>query len=309
MLTENLFDEILVRPVRDGATELLIVSGYAGATMAYRHLGEPQITDNQIRVRLVVGMAVKDGVRLADHDGFRMLEAGGLFECHYRIDQPATHSKVYVWLAHDTPMRAFVGSANYTQIGFGIVGRQQEAMAQADPMISFNYFEQILRGSMEVSHDDIDQHITLHRGNQKADDHDDYMTIPLYSIRTGEVQNTAGLNWGFRQQPGYNRNLNEAYIQIGAQIGRTDFFPARPTRFWVNTDDGAHFIAVRAQKSAGGDAIETPENNALLGEYFRNRMGLADGEFITLAHLNNYGRTNVRFCKTDDDEFLMDFSV
>ena len=110
-------------------------------------------------------------------------------------------------------------------------------------------------------------------------------------------------------QAGYNRNLNEAYIQIGAQLGRQPFFPPRPTRFTILTDDGASFIAVRAQKSAPGDAIETPENNALLGEYFRNRLRVANGTRVTTAMLDQYGRRNVEFCKIDDENFLMDFSV
>ena len=309
MITNNLFEEVLLKPAREGSTELLIVSGYAGATLAYRHLEEDAITRNEVRVKLVIGMAARDGILLTDHQGFSRLETDGLFECHYRINQPAVHSKVYVWVADGEPVRAFVGSANYSQQGFGLIGNQQEAMAEADARRAFAYFENIRRGAMEISHDDIAMHVRFHNEGQQANANNDCVTIPLYSSRTGEVQDSAGLNWGYRQQPGYNRNLNEAYIQIGAQLGREDFFPPRPVRFTVITDSGDSFIAVRAQKSEGGDAIETPENNALLGEYFRARMGLPDGEFITKQHLGNYGREDVEFCKIDDDTFLMDFSV
>lgn len=56
-------------------------------------------------------------------------------------------------------------------------------------------------------------------------------------------------------------------------------------------------------------AITTPISNALLGEYFRNRLGLAYGEYVTKQHLLNYGRTDVVFYKIDDEQFYMDFSV
>ena len=306
MITGELFEEILLKPASEGATELLIVSGYAGATMAFRHLDA--IAEN-IRVKLVVGMAVRDGVLLSDHQGFRSLEVGNRFECHYRIERPDVHSKVYIWLANGEPTRAFVGSANYTQQGFGLIGHQQEAMAVADPTLAHSYFEHVLQGSMESHHDDLDMHVRFHNDGQQAPADGDRLTIPLYSLRTGEVPRSAGLNWGHRGTPGYNRNLNEAYIQIGANIGRMDFPPPRPTRFTLLTDSGASFIVTRAQKEGGGHAIETPENNALLGEYFRNRMGLPDGEFVTRQHLEDYGRTDVEFCKIDGDIFSMDFAV
>jgi hypothetical protein len=49
--------------------------------------------------------------------------------------------------------------------------------------------------------------------------------------------------------------------------------------------------------------------NSLLGEYFRNRLGLPNGAFVTKADLDRYGRTDVVFYKFDDEEYLMDFSI
>ncbi len=304
MITEDLFNEILVKPVHEGANELLVVSGYANANMAYRHLAEDVIKERDVRVALIYGMAAKDGVSLADHEGFKRLEGNGLFQCHYRLALPAVHSKVYIWLDSGRPIKAFVGSANYTQQGFGLARNQGEAMSEASPQSAFDYFELTRQGSMEAMHDDIEDHVRFHSGGQQPNGDNDCHVVTLLG-RDGEVQSTAGLNWGHR----HNRNRNEAYIQIGAQLGREDFFPARPTRFTIHADDGASFVVVRAQKSDPGDAIETPEDNSLLGAYFRNRIGVQPGEFVTRALLERYGRTDVEFCKVDDDEFLMDFSV
>ena len=308
MITEDLFNEILVKPVYEGASGLLVISGYANANMAYRHLDEDVIKEKAVRVSLIYGMAAKDGVSLADHEGFKRLEGNGLFQCHYRLALPAVHSKVYIWLDSGRPIKAFVGSADYTQQGFGLARNQGEAMAEVSPQSAFDYFELTLQGSMEAKHDDIKNHVRFYNGGQHRNGDNDCRTVSLLGVDR-EVQRSAGLNWGHRQQAGYNRNRNEAYIQIGAQLGREDFFPARPTRFTIHADDGASFVVVRAQKSDPGDAIETPEDNSLLGAYFRNRIGVQPGEFVTRAMLERYGRTNVEFCKIDDDEFLMDFSV
>ena len=49
--------------------------------------------------------------------------------------------------------------------------------------------------------------------------------------------------------------------------------------------------------------------NGLLGEYFRHRLKLPYGSKVTKLDLLNYGRTDVAFCKIDDETFEMDFSV
>ena len=55
-------------------------------------------------------------------------------------------------------------------------------------------------------------------------------------------------------------------------------------------------------------AITTPARNSDLGEYFRNRLGLANGAFVTREDLDRYGRTDVIFIKLDEETYYMDFS-
>ena len=104
------------------------------------------------------------------------------------------------------------------------------------------------------------------------------------------------------------KNLNEAYIQLKPKIYKGDFFPPKGIAFTVLTDDGKSLLCKRAQKKYG-EAIETPRNNEDLGEYFRNRLDLAYGAKVSRADLDNYGRTDVTFCKIEDDTYSMDFSV
>lgn len=77
--------------------------------------------------------------------------------------------------------------------------------------------------------------------------------------------------------------------------------------FTVLTDDEKVMICSRAQDNS--KAIHTPHNNALLGEYFRNRLGLSSGELVTKDDLEAYGKTEVVFYKIDDETYYMDFSV
>ena len=90
-------------------------------------------------------------------------------------------------------------------------------------------------------------------------------------------------------------------------IARTGFFPLNKQHFTVVTDDH-HQLIFRVEQE-NDKAITTPLSNALLGEYFRNRLGLANGEYVTKQHLLDYGRTDVTFYKLDEEQFYMDFSV
>ena len=77
--------------------------------------------------------------------------------------------------------------------------------------------------------------------------------------------------------------------------------------FLVVTDDH-HTLQLRVEQQ-NDKAITTPASNALLGEYFRNRLGLGNGEYIEKRHLLAYGRMDVMFYKIDEEQYYMDFSA
>lgn len=79
------------------------------------------------------------------------------------------------------------------------------------------------------------------------------------------------------------------------------------TRFAVLTDDGQSFIFHRAQDNR--KALHSPDDNSIIGKYFRSRIGVEDGAFVYRMDLENYGRTNVTFTKINDETYYMDFSV
>ncbi len=116
--------------------------------------------------------------------------------------------------------------------------------------------------------------------------------------RNGEVQ--YGLNWGQRD----NRDPNQAYLQLTPEIYRGDFFPPKGKYFIANTDDNETIIFNRAQKDLGC-ALQTPENNALLGLYIRRRLGVLSGHEITKQDIEKCGMSYFTFTKIDDMHYQL----
>lgn len=131
----------------------------------------------------------------------------------------------------------------------------------------------------------------------------DFFTLPLTTSNKGElvVPKSSGLNWGQRS----GREQNQAYLAVPAYIQRSSFFPIPGIKFDIHCDDGEIFHCVRAQ--ANGKAIHTPNNNSLIGLYFRKRLGIMPGYMVTIDHLIRYGRISVDIFKKSNDLFYLDF--
>jgi hypothetical protein len=325
MLNAKLFESVLVDPVSKGANRLYVVSGYATAAMGLRHLEAILPVDKGVKVHLIVGMCPQDGIAESNHKAFQQLTRDRFpenFECSYVFAPPAVHSKVYAWFRGDRPECAFVGSANYSQNAF-LSGQQLEAMEGGDPKECRAYFDSLTPKSIYCTDDDVSDSVRIvsdleyarRRAGAKTgvktkameEPAGLYAGLPAVSIslldRKGELPGISGLNWGQRK----GREPNQAYIRIPSMIGRLGFFPERAAHFTVLTDDGKVLICTRAQDQ--GKAIETPHGNSQLGEYFRNRLGLANGRKIHKEDLVAYGRSDVKFIKIDDETYFMDFSV
>ena len=102
------------------------------------------------------------------------------------------------------------------------------------------------------------------------------------------------------------RKASRFKLVATSDIYRTDFFPPVSVHFTLFTDDGKTLICTRAQQN--GKAIHTPHNNSLIGEYFRNRLGVPNGKAVLADHLIKYGRTDLTFYKIDDETYYMDFA-
>lgn len=323
MITDHLFENILLKPVKEGADKLIIVSGYATAAMAFNHLNILKVVHPKTTISLIVGMCTQEGLSQSNHRAFQQLmnsDYNGQFDCSYLINSPPVHSKVYTWLRNNSPFRSFLGSANYTQMAFG--SYQREAMTDSDPTKGLKYFESLVSQSICCTHSEAEIMIRIYNDKyfsrlerEKRQEESGIISSPLQSVaglesvrislldRYGNMPPISNLNWG--QRPG--REPNQAYIHLPSSIYSTNFFPERKIHFTVLTDDGKVLICTRAQDN--GKAIHTPHNNSLIGEYFRNRLDVHNGAFVKKEDLLRYGRTDVIFYKIDDETYLMDFSV
>ena len=324
MLTQNLFENVLLDPAIQSADTLYIVSGYASATMVSRHFNELKKERKKVRIELIVGMAVHDGISARDHTGFQRLSESypDMFICRYVAYRPSVHSKTYAWYSDSMPKIGFTGSANYTQSGFS--RSRREAMIEHDARQARAYFDIILGDTVECRDPQVDDFITVHsephysmreasvsrgersvsRGEREVNNLDNFPRISLSHLdNRGGTGGRSGLNWG--QRPG--REQNQAYLRVPTSISRTNFFPPIGEYFTVITDDGEILICVCAQ--AGGKAIHTPDNNSQMGIYFRRRLGVRMGRFVEREDLERYGRTDVDFYKIDEETYYMDFSV
>lgn len=329
MITENLFDTLLINPaVQEGANKLYVVSGYATSAMVFHHFESLRRGEVEIQVQLIVGMCGQDGLSKSNHRGFQQLmdsELAGNFECSYLVGTIPVHSKVYAWYRDDAPVCAFTGSANYTQRAFGT--SQGEAMASSDPERGLEYFQGLISNTIYCTHTDAEDFVQIYNDKyfarqrrEIAQQENQGLPVPtvptlaglesvrvsLLDFRSGTtLPQRSGLNWG--QRPEEHREPNQAYIHLPSSIYSNSFFPPIAVHFTVLTDDGRVLICTRAQEH--GKAIHTPHNNSLIGEYFRNRLGVANGALITIEDLHRYGRTNVDFYKIDEETYYMDFSV
>ena len=317
MLTQDLFENVLLDPALQSADTLYIVSGYASATMVSRHFNELKRERKKIRIELIVGMAIQDGISARDHIGFQRLSESypGLFICRYVAHRPSVHSKTYAWYSDNMPKIGFTGSANYTQSGFS--RSRREAMIQHDARQARAYFDIILEDTVECRDSQVNDFITVHselhysmrdasvnRGEREVNNLANFHRITLSHLdNRGGTGQRSGLNWG--QRPG--REQNQAYLRVPMSISMAIFFPPIGEYFTVITDDGEILICVRAQ--AGGKAIHTPDNNSQMGIYFRRRLGVPMGSFVEREYLERYGRTDVDFYKIDAETYYMDFSV
>lgn len=313
MLTTDLYAQVFGPGLPNDARIAYIVSGYASAPFAKHVLKHTQ----NLEINLIIGMIGKGGVPAPDHKGYLDLENefGNRFNCLYNLDRPPIHSKCFAFYSEVAGVQGYIGSPNFSWGGFR---DNRESLEVCNPQMIKDYFDSLSNLPQVVACTDLSvapfiTEVTRDRNTQilaRAEHGVVTVATELESVqvsllaRDGTIHNRAGLNWGHRD----NRDRNEAYIPVQSEIHNADpeFFPPLGNWFLVHTDDGETFWCVMAQ--ANRKAIETPEDNSKLGLYFRQRMGLQPGVFVTRNDLLHYGRTTVTFNKIDSDLYFMDFS-
>lgn len=323
MIINDATNAVLFNPLSLDVNELYIVSGYAAPSMLAWYMKKlEQKARMPIKVNVLIGMTPSDGISENVHTEYLKLlketcpENVSGVSCSYLYKAPAVNSNLYIWCKNRNPVIAFTGSAVFSKHSFFGFTRQS-IMVECDAKESLQYYDELELRSVKANAHDTASLITISnkpnafdRENKSSTAADQFrmngfavVDLSLVTKRTGEPGRKSGLNWG--QRPG--RDPNEAYIPVPAKVARSGFFPTDNEQFTVYTDDN-HELILRVEQDKN-KAITTPDNNSLLGEYFRNRLGLPNGAFVTRADLDHYGRTDVTFADMQDGSYYMDFSV
>lgn len=308
--------KILFDPLRDEADELYILSAYATPNMLSWYMKNIyHKTSVPIKINLIVGMVPFDNLSVSVHEGFKRIVSSELpheissVKCSYVIDKPAEHANLFIWCKSGRPVLAFMGSANFVQSSF--VGRHRnELIDVCNQEEAMNYYESVIPRTVYCNHAEIEEYIILRPTHpvldlecNLVDELDEFDSVTLSLItKSGEPGTRSGLNWGQRK----GREPNQAYIPLPSKIAKRGFFPLEKRHFTAITDD-RHQLTLRVEQQ-NNKAITTPVRNSDLGEYFRNRLGLPNGAYVTRSDLDRYGRTDVKFVKLDDETYYMDFS-
>jgi hypothetical protein len=321
LISENLFERVLLEPAKRGARELFVLSGYASASMVTKHI---EVVSKELSVDLSIdlhiGMSGRDGLSRNTLLGLQSIPrqiGDRSFNCTLSARGESNHSKIYVWCDDSGPKEAYLGSSNYTQLGFGLSQASRshkEICVAVDPVSAFDCVMASAQGGISYRSPDIANFIDLFDDQLTSKANDDeipavetpstFVELPLVMSRAadqGEVHHKSGLNWGQRE----GRDPDQAYIPIPSTIAKSKFFPEKGVHFQVVTDDGEAFICTVAQD--GDKALETPSDNSILGKYFRKKLGLPPGAYIEKAHLANFGSNLVRIYRETDDLYRLSF--
>lgn len=308
--SDSIAQHLLFDPICDGANRLCILTSHATPSMVswlLKSYEEKGITG--IAVELIIGNVANDGIDTLSHDGFKELQYSRFssvwnnFTCSYLFQSFIFKDSYYIWLNEEVPIKALKCSCEFTQQS--MLHQQTNSIQICSAASTYETFLKAVDCSIYCNHSEVEDYIVV---RSSVDSHSAFSSeensVHLSLLaRGGETGTKSGLNWGQRS----NRNRNEAYIPLPKKIAKTDFFPMNKQHFLVVTDDH-HTLQLRVEQQ-NDKAITTPASNALLGEYFRNRLRLANGAYVKKEHLLAYGRTDVTFHKIDEEQYYMDFST
>ena len=339
MYTDNFEEEILFIPARkdgEACNHLKIVTAFTDVERISSHLiklfdGRNKEYVSGIKVDIILGMTKGTGLTQKKHDKIcslikRLNSVSGMpqISCNYIVEGKQVHSKVYVWCRGRKAIEAFNGSANYTMNAFFV---RRECMDACNPKEANHYFNSLLPDTINcfdgqikdkvsfsskknVEDDVADTNLeNLSWENYRAIEPVDTLEVSLLKADGSDTGYGSGVNWGIRKN-GYKRNRNQAYIPYNVADHKDGFFPdvnadgTYPV-FKVVTKEYDAFYMRQAQ--AKGKALETPESNAIIGEWIRHKLGVPDGTYITKQMLDNLDLTSIKkvmITAHPDDETL-----
>lgn len=309
MLTEDLFDKILIDPMYShGVDHLCVHTGSASSAFCRYHIERLADLEKSVTIEVIIGMTPVTGISSDEHENFKFLANSKEypkinFKCSYVRSQNPVNANIYVWLKHKLPKVGFIGSANYKFAAF--YEGQREAMQYAEAAEVRKVFrrlsDDIVNCSARRIEDDTRIFDTLSLTEQKASLNKpggQFYSIPILpnefdKTRKGE----AGELGGLFQESG------KAVFRLPEELAVTNFFPSDSKRFVLIADDGwENTMVVRNKKGSRVMQVATSKN--LFVNYLKARLGLQPHNTVTYGHLRQYERSKVEITKADGFYYL-----
>ena len=312
MLHYKNLNKLFFESVPQQATDFIALSGFLGPD-PIKKLGELPFKST-----IIYGLQ-KENQKILLHQ-----QLVGLHNENRKIFYPdiACHSKCYLWLNGNTPIKGLIGSANFSSNG--LFNDYRETLLEVDEnqlYVMKGYIEIILNSARECNTVDVKESIKVEETYDKQ-----ICEMVLYDPRTGQTHNGHGLNWGFADA---NVRPNDACIPIRMEHIRKypKLFPAlQPDPesrkgtlkeviefVW---DDGVIMQGrLEGSQPLPNSDIKFPKQIASfphkdeLGIYIRQRLNIPLGERVLREDLIKYGRDTVSISIIEAGVYYLDFSV
>jgi hypothetical protein len=232
------------------------------------------------------------------------------------------HSKCYLWLKGDKPIKGLIGSANFSPNG--LKNDYRESLLAIDNNQLFmlkGYIELIKNSTIPCVEAEIERVPTIHEDYDK-----DVCKMILFDPETGQTHIGHGLNWGLAE--GSHVRIDDACIPIRMEHIRRypklfpplTFDPER-TRGSLKEvveiiwDDGIVMQGRLEGSQPSKGNIKYPKQFASyphkddMGKYIRNRVGVELGERVLMEDLIRYGRVDIDVSLLEEGVYYFNFSV
>lgn len=317
--------------------EIVVLSGYVGPTPVRKLQTLP------LKSTVIYGMYGCDGIQRSLHNAL-VEENRVLNNVDILYSTVPVHSKCYIWKYKGDVVHALIGSANFSTNGLKTPFKEVLAETTVDTFDPLNeYLKMVLEKSIICDEADVKENKRrFYRGEKEREEkvYDKYVcSMPLYKIENGNkvVPPLSGLNWGIAKLSGSHVNINDAEIRITADLIEhyPEMFPKKQIAPKEGTeigrkghrhnddieiiwDDGTTMTGllegsvsktINGKKELYPKQISTTPKKSELGKYIRNRMGIAEGQTITMTDLEKYGRTTIDVSLQGEGIYYFDFSV
>lgn len=312
MLHYKNLNKLFFESIPQQATNFIALSGFLGLE-PIRKLGELPLES------IIIYGLQKENHKLLLHE-----QLVNLHNENRKIYYPdiACHSKCYLWLKGNVPIKGLIGSANFSSNG--LYNDYRETLLEVDEnqlYVMKGYIEIILNSAKECNTVQIEEKKIIAEEFDK-----DICEMILYDPRTGQTHKGHGLNWGFANA---NVRPNDACIPI-----RMDHIRKYPNIFpqlqpnpenrkgtlkeviefvW---DDGVVMQGrLEGSQPSQKRSVKYPKQLASfphkdeLGIHFRQRLNVPLGKRVYREDLIRYGRDTIDISIIEEGVYYLDFSV